>query len=331
MKKTTISLALLSIVALAFGLVACSKREISTESKSTTTIAIANLQKHPILDAVEAGVIDELKRQGFGNGTAGIRYIVRNAAGDKLQIPTIATELGAQNPDVVIAISTPIAQAVVQKFKGKVVFGALTDPISAGVVSSLDGSNPNITGTTDAIPYDEQLKLIRKLSPSTTKLGLLFNPGEASSQFAVPRIKEAASKLGFEIVEGPVNSTQEVYQVTLGLVGRVDALLISTDNTVAAGIAGAVKVGIERKTPVFACDSGSVEQGAIGAVSPGYYDIGLETGKLAARFLKGESGLPVVFPKSGDIYLNRKAAEQMGLTISSDILSHAAKVYEEIK
>lgn len=331
MKQHTIGSCFFSIVVLAFGLVACGKRDVSVASKGTTTIAIANLQKHPILDAVEAGVIDELKRQGYGDGAAGIRYIVRNAAGDKQQIPTIATELSAQQPDVVIAISTPIAQSVVQKFKGKVVFGALTDPISAGVVSSLDGSNPNITGTTDAIPYDEQLKLIRKLSPSATKLGLLFNPGEASSQFAVPRIKEAASKLGFEMVEGPVNSTQEVYQVALGLAGRVNVLLISTDNTVAAGIAGAVKVGIERKIPVFACDSGSVEQGAIAAVSPGYYDIGVETGKLAVRFLKGESGLPVASPKAGEVYLNRKAAEQMGLTLPSDILSRAAKVYEEIK
>lgn len=331
MKKTTVGLALLSIIALFMGLVACSKRDASDENRATKTIAIANLQKHPILDAVEAGVIDELKREGYGNGVAGIRYIIRNAAGDKQQISTIAIELGAQNPDVVIAISTPIAQAVVQKFKGKVVFGALTDPISAGVVGSLDGSNPNVTGTTDAIPYDEQLKLIRKLSPSVIRLGLLFNPGEGSSQFAVPRIKGAAPKLGFEIVEGPVNSTQEVYSVALGLAGRVDAFLISTDNTVAAGIAGAVKVGIERKIPVFACDSGSVEQGAIGAVSPGYYDIGLETGKLAVRFLKGESGLPVAFPKAGYVYLNRKAAEQMGLVISKDIMSHAAKVYEEIK
>jgi putative ABC transport system substrate-binding protein len=236
-----------------------------------------------------------------------------------------------QDPDVIVAISTPIAQAVVKKFKGKIVFGALTDPISAGVVSSLDGSDPNITGTTDAVPYEEQLKLIRRISPAAKRLGLLFNPGEAPSQYALRRIKVVAPQFGFELVEAPANSTQEVYPVALGLVGRIDALLISTDNTVAAGIAGAVKVGIQSKVPVYACDSGSVEKGAIGAISPGYYDIGLETGKLAARVLKGETKLPIVPPKSGQIYLNRKAAELMNVNIPAELMREAAKVFEEIK
>ena len=198
-------------------------------------------------------------------------------------------------------------------------------------MSSLDGSNPNIAGTTDAIPYEDQLKLIRRINPNAKRLGLLFNPGEAPSQFAVRKIKEIAPNLGFDLIEGPVNSTQDVYPVALGIIGRVDVLLISTDNTVAAGIAGAVKAGIENKIPVYACDSGSVEKGAIGAVSPGYYDIGIETGKLAIRVLRGETNLPVVPPKSGQIYLNKKAAELMQVTLPSELVKQAAKVFNEIQ
>jgi putative tryptophan/tyrosine transport system substrate-binding protein len=330
MKRTSIISAILAAAAIAFGVAACNRRDAGVPEPAAKTIAIANLQKHPILDAVEQGVVDELKREGYGEGPSA-RYIFRNAGGDMQQVSSIAAELAARNPDVVVAISTPIAQAVVKKFKGKIVFGALTDPISAGIVTSLDGSNPNVTGTTDAIPYGEQLNLIRKLSPTAKRLGLLFNPGEAPSQYAVKRIKELAPQFGFELVEGPANSTQDVYPVALGLAGRVDVFLISTDNTVAAGIAGAVKVGIQRKVPVYACDSGSVEKGAIAAVSPGYYDIGLETGRLAARALKGEANLPIVQPRSGQVYLNRKAAELMSISLPSDLLSHAAKVFEEIK
>jgi putative tryptophan/tyrosine transport system substrate-binding protein len=330
MKKNNILAIAILAAAITAGIIFVKNRESGANQAATRTIAVANLQKHPILDAVEKGVVDELKREGYVEGTTA-RYVFRNAGGDMQQVSAIAAELAAQNPDVVVAISTPVAQAVVKKFKGSIVFGALTDPVSAGIVGSLDGSSRNITGTTDAIPYDDQLKLIRKISPAAKRLGLLFNPGEAPSQYAVRKIKEVAPQLGFDLVEGPANSTQDVYPVALGLVGRVDVLLISTDNTVAAGIAGAVKVGIQAKIPVYACDSGSVEKGAIAAVSPGYYDIGLETGKLAARVLKGDTNLPVVQPRSGEVYLNKKAAELMNVNIPGDLLAHAAKVFEEIK
>lgn len=326
MKKSTIVVVLLLVLAVVAGVVIMDKRD----SKHQKTIAIANLQKHPILDAVEQGVLDELKRAGYDSKN-GTRYILRNAGGDMQQVASVASELAAQNPDVIVAISTPVAQAIAQKFKGKIVFGALTDPISAGVVKSSDGSDPNITGTTDAIPYEQQLSLIRRIHPSAKRLGLLFNPGEAPSQFAVRRIKEVAPSLGFELIEGPVNSTQEVYPVALGIIGRVDVLLISTDNTVAAGIAGAVKAGIERKIPVYACDSGSVEKGAVGAISPGYYDIGIETGKLVSRVLQGETNLPVIQPKSGQVYLNKKAAELMQVTLPAELVGQAARVFEVIQ
>src|SRR5207247_6981704 len=140
---------------------------------SPKIIAIANLQKHPILDAVEKGVIDELVREGYADG-AGARYILRNAGGDMQRVAAVAEELASQNPDVVVAISTPVAQALLKKYRGKIVFGALTDPISAGVLSAVDGSNTNVTGTTDAIPYEEQLKLIRRISPGAKRLALLF-------------------------------------------------------------------------------------------------------------------------------------------------------------
>ncbi|ACB77642.1 ABC transporter substrate-binding protein [Opitutus terrae] len=331
MKRNILTLTSTALLALGLVFVGCRRQDAPPSSAPKATIAILNLQKHPILDAVEAGAKEALAREGYPENAEGIRYLIRTAAGDKQQIPALAAELNAQHPDVVIAISTPIAQAVVKNYRGKIVFGALTDPVSAGVISGDRNRNPNVTGTTDAVPYDAQLQLIRQISPRAKRLGILFNPGEASSQYAVPRIKAAAPGLGFEIVEGAVNSTQEVYPVALGLASRVDALLISTDNTVAAGIAGAVKVGIERKLPVFACDSGSVEHGAIGAISPGYFAIGIDTGKLAARMLKGESGLAVVNPKAGDVYLNRRAATDMGAEIPKDVEARAAKIYDEIR
>ncbi len=330
MKKSNSLVIALLVAVIVAGVFIFEKIHNGGGNANQKVIAIATLQTHPILDAVQKGVIDELTSDGYANGI-GANYILLNAQGNMGQVAAIADELAARNPDVVVAISTPVAQAIVKKFKGDIVFGALTDPVSAGVVDSLDSSNPKVTGTTDAIPYGAQLKLIRRINPNATRLGLLFNPGEASSQFAVKKIEEIAPKLGFEVVEGPVNSTSDEYRVAAGLAGRVDVLLISTDNTVAAGIAGAVKAGIENKIPVFACDSGSVEKGAIGAVSAGYYEIGRETGKLVVKVLHGEKNLPVVQPASGQIYLNEKAAELMHDPLPTDVVTNATKVFDEIK
>lgn len=327
-KRFCAVMTLLLLVGCVCLLVQCSPDQRDADRE--TVIALVNLQTHPILDAVQQGVLDELKKNSLVDGE-GTRLVIRNANGDMQRVAAIASEVRSQNPDVVVAISTPIAQAIVQAYDGFIVFGALTDPVGAGVLKTLDGANPNITGTTDALPYEEQLKLVRRIVPAAKRLGLLFSPGEAASQHALKEVKRVAPGLGFELIEGPVNSTNEVFPVAQNIADKVDVFLISTDNTVAAGIAGAVKVAIEQKIPLFACDSGSVEKGAIAAVSPGYYDIGIETGKLVVRVLAGDRNIPVVSPKGGDIYINRKAAEQMGVDIPQDVMSEATKVFEAIE
>jgi len=329
MKKTRwlIAASAATMLAVIVSFIGC---QTGPSSKRLRVVAIVTLQTHPILDAVQNGIIGELKRQNYQDGRT-IRLVVRNANGDMQRVASIAAEISALNPDVTVAISTPIAQAVVKASKGPVVFGALTDPVGAGVVASLDKPTSLVTGTTDALPYEEQLRLIRKIRPTSNRLGLLFNPGEAASQFALKELRRTAPTMGFELVEGAVNSTNEVYPVALDLASRVDALLISTDNTVAAGIAGAVKVAVEKKIPLFACDSGSVEKGAIAAVSAGYADIGIETGKLVSRILSGERNIPIVAPKGGEVYLNMKTAELMGVVIPESILTQATRKYDEVK
>ena len=199
------------------------------------------------------------------------------------------------------------------------------------MVSTLDRGENLITGTSDAVPYDEQLKLIRRITPGVKRLGVLLNPGEAASQYGIKQLRRFAPELGFSLIEGSVSSTGDVYPVTQDLVRKVDAILISTDNTVAAGIAAAVKVAAEHKVPLFACDSGSIEKGALAAVSAGYAQVGKDTGKLAVRILKGERGIPTITAKGSELYINKKAADMMGVKIPLEIMQSATKVYEEIK
>ena len=326
MKKWVSAVAVLAIVVIA-AIVA--NRGVRTEPE-TKVIAIATLMSHPALDAVAESFKQEIARQGLVEGED-LRYVLRNANGQVQLAANIATELSAQDPDLIVAITTPMAQAMAKVARGPVVFAAVTDPVGAGLVKSLEEGEGAITGTSDAWPYQDQLKLIRRISPNAKKIGVLYNPGEAASQYGIKQIRRFAPDLGFELVEGSVSSTGEVYPVGQNLAGRVDALFLSSDNTVIGGVAAAVKVAVEHKIPLYVGDSGTVEKGGLAAVSVGYAELGVETGKLAMRLLEGERDVPTVVARGSEVYINKKAAEMMGVAIPEDILQNATKVYEDIR
>jgi len=325
--KITGTLLIIAAIGVAAWVVGCTKTEKPVESK---TVAIATLMAHPALDAVQENLKKELAKEGYIEGQ-NIRYVVRNASGQVQLAANIASELASQNADVVVAITTPMAQAIAKTVHVPIVFAAVTDPVGAGLVKSLDQGEENITGTSDAWPYEDQLKLIRQISPNAKRLGVLYNPGEAASQYGIKEIKKFAPALGFEVVEGAVSSTTDVYPVAQNLAGRTDALFLSSDNTVIGGIASAVKVAVERKMPLYVGDSGTVEKGGLAAVSVGYAELGTKTGVLVGRVLKGEKNIPTVVAHGDEIYLNKKAAELMGVTLPEDVLKRATKVYEAIK
>jgi len=318
-------LAALAVVLLAISIGACSRREHSEK-----VVAIATLMTQPALDQVQAGLKEEMTKQGWIPGK-NIRFVIRNANGQMQLAASIAQELVSLNPDVVVPITTPMAQAVVKIARCPIVFAAVTDPVGAGVVRSLEDPGPNVTGTSDAWPYRDQLKLIREILPHARRLGVLFNPGEAASQYGIRQIRQFAPELGFTLVDGPVSSTAEVYPVALNLAPRVDALFLSSDNTVIGGVAGAIKVAVARKVPLFAGDSGTVREGAMAAVSVGYLELGRETGRLVDEELRGQRNIPVWVAGGSEVFVNIKAAQLMGVTIPPSILQRATKVYRLIQ
>ncbi len=320
--------AILLIAVMAVGAIVATK--FMKSEPGMKVIAIATLMSHPALDAVQENLKEELERQGLIDGK-NVRYVIRNANGQIQLAANIATELASQDPDVIAAVTTPMAQAIAKTARCPVVFAAVTDPVGAGLVKSVDVGEPTITGSSDAWPYEDQLKLIRKISPDAKRLGVLYNPGEAASQYGIKEIRRFAPSLGFVLVEGSVSSTGEVYPVAQNLAGRVDVLFLSSDNTVIGGVAAAVKVAVEHKMPLYVGDSGTVEKGGLAAVSVGYSELGVETGKLVARLLNGERNIPTVVARGSEVYINKKAAEMMGVTVPEEVLRNAAKVYEEIE
>jgi putative tryptophan/tyrosine transport system substrate-binding protein len=292
-------------------------------------VAIATLVSHPALDSLQDNLKQELARQGFREGE-NIRFESRNASGQIQLVAGIANDLANVKPDVSVAITTPMAQAMAKVVRGPFVFAAVTDPVGAGIVKSLDAGAPLVTGATDAWPYNDQLKLIREIAPRAKRVVVIFNPGEAASQFGMKEIRRFAPALGLELVEGPVSNAAEVHSVAQSLSADADAIFLSSDSTAISGVAGAAKVAIKRKIPLFVGDSGTVQKGGIAAASIGYDKLGIEAGKLVARTLRGERGIKVISPDgSSDIVVNTKAAELMGVEIPASVLGRA-KVYSSI-
>jgi len=294
------------------------------------TIAVATLMSHPALDTVQAGLKAELADEGFVE-EKNVTYIIQNANGQIQLAASIANDLAARNPNAIVAITTPMAQAVAKIARSPVVFAAVTDPVGAGLVSALDRGEARITGTSDAWPYEDQVKLIREITPKAKILGVLFNPGEAASQYGIQQIQKYANNYGFSLIEAAVSNTTDVFPTARGLVGRADAFFLSSDNTVIAGMPGALQVARQNHLPLYVGDSGTVQKGGLAAVSVGYPALGRETGRLVARILRGEWNIPTVVMRGTEIYVNRRAAELMGVTIPDSVLQRATEIFQTIE
>jgi putative ABC transport system substrate-binding protein len=303
-----------------------SQQESAAPPPKPKRIAVATLMTHPALDAVIANMKTELTAKGYPEGPKA-EYIVKNANGDTNLAVTIVRELEQTKPDVLVAITTPVAQVAAKEAKSPLVFSAVTDPVSAGVVASLTSPPPNVTGVSDAWPYKAQLALAKEIVPGAKRLGVLFNPGEAASQYGMARIRELAPQIGFELVEIPVSNSQEIVGALRTKISKVDAVYLSSDNTVIQGTPAALKVCLDYKKPLFVGDSGPVEKGGLAAVSVGYAGVGRSTGDLVARVLAGERSLPVVVAEGDEVFVNLDTAKRLGIEIPESVRRRATRVF----
>ncbi|WP_020675231.1 ABC transporter substrate-binding protein [Geopsychrobacter electrodiphilus] len=287
-------------------------------------VSFNQIVEHPALDALRQGVKDELKAQGLS-----VSYQDHIAQGNIATANLIAKQILGENPDVAVGIATPTAQACAQAIHNiPVVFAAVTDPVGAGLVKSLEKPGGMITGTSDMSPIDRQLELILKFLPKLKTLGVIYNSGEANSVTLVKVLKAEAKKRGIAVEEATVSNSAGVFQAARSLVGRCEAIYIPTDNTVVSAFESITQVGYQAKLPVFAADTDSVGRGAVAALAVDYYKMGRQTGEMVARILKGAKpgDLPVETLREFQMYLNPGSAEKMGLKVSPELLKKADKI-----
>ena len=299
-----------------------------TGAQKTLKIGIIQIVEHPALDAARLGFLQTLKENGYVEGK-NLTVDYQNAQGDQSVLQSIAQKFASEKLDLVLAIATPSAQAMASASKDiPILITAVTDPVQAKLVNSLDKPGKNVSGTTDMNPIQQQFELMKKLVPSVKKVGIIYNAGEVNSQVQVALAKKVAANLGLEIVEATVTTSADVLQATQSLVGKVDTIYVPTDNMVVSAAQSVIQVADKNKIPVISGESSVVDKGALATIGINYKKLGQQTGEMALRIFKGgkPQDMPIEAQKEFDTVLNKSTVNLLGLTVPADIQKKATFV-----
>jgi len=304
----------------------------ATPNKELYHIGITQLMTNPGIDAIREGFLDEMSKLGYVEGES-IRYTMKNSQGDNSIAQSIAKGFVNDKCNIIFAITTPTVQVCAQEIKGTnipLVFGAVTDPVTAGLVNSLEKPGGNITGTSDKWPTSEQFDLLLQLCPNVKRIGVVYNPGETNSEDNMKDIEKVCADKNLQLVKVSVSNTSEVYAAAQSLVGKIDAFYVSADNTVITAMDAVIKVSERNKIPLLPGVSSNVEQGGFGTLGPNYFDIGVESAKIADRIIKGENAgdIPIATATKFEYFFNLKSANATGVVIPDSLLSKATQIYK---
>ncbi|ADG06651.1 ABC transporter substrate-binding protein [Kyrpidia tusciae] len=325
---------LAGLVAMTMAVTACGAQNNAgtpsggSDAAKVKKIGIIQIMDHPALNAARDGFIQALADAGYKEGEK-VTFDRQNAQNDQSVAKTIADKFVRDEDDLILAVATPAAQAVYNATKTiPIVFTAVTDPVKAGLVQSLDHPGTNVTGTSDAVPIGEQLKLIQQILPQAKNIGFLYNPGEPNSVVQLDQAKQVAPQFGFNFIPQPVSGLNDVKVATAQLTSKVDAIYVPTDNTVVSAIATVVATAKEKKIPVFGSEEGQVQQGALITKGIDYKKLGYQAGQLAVKILSGADPktLPVETAKNLGVVVNLKTAQDLGITIPDSLLQDAKKI-----
>ncbi|PLC54136.1 ABC transporter substrate-binding protein [Pollutimonas nitritireducens] len=294
------------------------------------SVAVTSIVEHPALDALKDGVLEALNKAGYTE-PKGLKWQFQTAQGNTAIAAQIARKFVGDQPDVIVAIATPSAQAVVAATKTiPVVYSAVTDPIAAQLVATMDPSGTNVTGVSDSLALEKQVELIKKVVPDAKRVGMVYNPGEANSVVVVKQMRDLLPKSGLSLVEATAARTVDVGAAARSLVGKVDVIYTNTDNNVVSAYEALVKVGNDAKIPLIASDTDSVARGAIAALGVNYHDLGLQTGNMVIKILKGAAPGSLASQTSSklELHVNPGAARKQGITLTDAFLKSASKVVD---
>jgi len=306
----------------------------SEGSDKKYTVGIAEFAEVASLDNCRQGFLKGLADEGIEEGK-NLTVLYENANADGSTCTQIANDFLTKKADLICAIATPMAQAAYSAAKDKtpVIFTAVTDPVAAELAKSDKTPVGEITGTSDKLPVEAQLKMIREMLPNAKKVGIIYTTSEVNSVSAIDEYQKLAPDYGFEIVQSGVAASSDISQAADNILTKVDCITMLTDNTVVASLPVVLKKANDKKIPVFGSEVEQVKNGCLASEGLEYVGLGEQTGKMAAQVLKGEkkaSEINFETVKDASFYGNTKVAENLGITIPDDLTKNAAQMFDSI-
>ena len=307
----------------------------SNSAEKTYTIGISQFAEHGSLDNCREGFIEGLKEEGLEEGK-NLKIVTNNADADTGTAAQIAAQFVADKVDMICAIATPSAQAAynaAMETDIPVVYTAVTNPVAAELANDDKSPVGNVTGTSDELPVEAQLRMIREILPDAKTIGILYTTSEANSVYSIEQYEKLADKYGFKIEKTGITNTSEIQLAASDLLGKVDCLTNLTDNTVVSALPTVLGLANEKGIPVFGSEIEQVKLGCLAAEGIEYTQLGKDTGKMAAKILKGEasaSEMDYELITESSLYVNEKVAENLGITVPDTMKERAVQSFTEI-
>ena len=291
-------------------------------------IGISQYGEHPSLDNCREGFLQGLAQAGLQEGVD-FELDYQNASFDDGIATQIAQQFSSENADLMVAIATPAAVACYAAAEDKdipVIFTAITDPVQAKLDSG------NVTGTSDKLPIEAQLDLIRQLQPEAKTIGIIYTTSEPNSVSAIEEYQQKAPDYGFTLDVVGVTSQAEVTQAADTLISHdVDCFCNLTDNNVVGVLAAILEKTDEAGIPIYGSEVEQVKLGCVAAAGIDYIQLGIQTGLMAAKVITGQAtcqDLPYETISEYGIYINSAALAAMDIDIPEAVAARAVEANE---
>ena len=334
MTKRRLLAAILTLVLVMTALTGCGGGDTSA-SGDGFTVGINQFAEHGSLDNCREGFIAGLAEEGIVEGdNLTVQY--DNAQADTGTASIISEGFVSQKVDLICSIATISAQSAFNAASGTdipVVYTAVSDPVAAGLAKEDGSGTGNITGSSDILPVSAQLEMIRTMMPEAKKIGILYTTSETNSVSTIATYKELAGQYGFEIVATGINTIADVDMAAADLVNKVDCICNLTDNTVVQALQTVIAKATAAGIPVFGSEIEQVKVGCVASMGIDYFELGKQTGIMAAKILKGEAAAadtPFITASEAELYVNTAAAEKISMALDEAYIADAVETFTTI-
>ena len=291
------------------------------ESNESVKIGIIKFVEHPSLDAARDGFVKELDAKGIDYELDEV-----SANGDISLIPTLAQKYNNDEIDLIYAIATPTAQGAKNAITDKpIIFSAVTDPVGAGLVDSIEAPGGNVTGVSDYVNASDQIDEFLILYPEIKTFGTLYNTSEQNSQVQVDDLKKILEEKGLSLEVIGINNINDIPQGVSALSPKIDAYFALTDNMIASAAPIVAENLIKNNIPSLSSEEGQVKNGLLMSEGVSYEEQGVQAADIAIRIINGEEpkDISVEYYKNSKKLVNRKMAEALGIDLNNEIFANA--------